>query len=539
MKSKILVYALTTMLLLSLAGCSSPGFRALPSPQPTSSNVDNFNPTGYPIVNEKVTLDVMWCIRDVDTINFENLWCLGELEACTNIHVNPEVIKNSDWDTKVNLMFASGHYPDVMFASAATNTPMGVNYEEYGVVQKMLLPLDDLITEYMPIYSGRAAGEEGILSKLVASDGKMYTIGGLTAQNINTSTHYFINKTWLKALNLETPKTVNELTEVLRAFKTGDPNRNGQADEIPYLAMFQHGYSGINAVLPFWGIPSEGTSYFIIDNNCKIQFTPMMKGYREAVEWLHTLYTEELLDIEVISQDAAMVSTKISEGNVGFFTEWRLLEKKFTDWATENATLIDPVFAEGYKVSLPKTMELASKNVFVTASNKNIPATMRWIDAQLETEMMFKMFAGREGTGRIKNDKGLIETLPVPQDQASTEFVGVNGLFFAPGDYYNSVYQAAPHRLEKTEYCKYYTEQGFMQKYSNQYLELAPRTSEEISHCALLLTDIESTVKENLANFITKGVTDQSWDGFIEMFKGLNVDEYMEIYQRALDKLDF
>ena len=78
-----------------------------------------------------------------------------------------------------------------------------------------------------------------------------------------------------------------------------------------------------------------------------------------------------------------------------------------------------------------------------------------------------------------------------------------------------------------------------MQKYSNQYLELAPRTSEEISHCALLLTDIESTVKENLANFITKGVTDQSWDGFIEMFKGLNVDEYMEIYQRALDKLDF
>ena len=34
----------------------------------------------------------------------------------------------------------------------------------------------------------------------------------------------WINSTWLKRLKLETPKTAEELTEVLRAFKTGDPN---------------------------------------------------------------------------------------------------------------------------------------------------------------------------------------------------------------------------------------------------------------------------------------------------------------------------
>ena len=34
----------------------------------------------------------------------------------------------------------------------------------------------------------------------------------------------WINTAWLQKLKLETPTTAEELTEVLRAFKTGDPN---------------------------------------------------------------------------------------------------------------------------------------------------------------------------------------------------------------------------------------------------------------------------------------------------------------------------
>ena len=43
----------------------------------------------------------------------------------------------------------------------------------------------------------------------------------------------WINSTWLKKLNLQMPKTTEELRTVLRAFKTQDPNGNGKADEIP------------------------------------------------------------------------------------------------------------------------------------------------------------------------------------------------------------------------------------------------------------------------------------------------------------------
>ena len=45
----------------------------------------------------------------------------------------------------------------------------------------------------------------------------------------------FINHVWLEKLNLKMPTNTDELYEVLKAFKTKDPNGNGKADEIPLL----------------------------------------------------------------------------------------------------------------------------------------------------------------------------------------------------------------------------------------------------------------------------------------------------------------
>ena len=72
----------------------------------------NFNETGYPIVNEPITLKVMIAIRDSDSLtNFDEMPGVKHLEELTGIHAEWEVIKGSDWSTKLNLAFASGEYP--------------------------------------------------------------------------------------------------------------------------------------------------------------------------------------------------------------------------------------------------------------------------------------------------------------------------------------------------------------------------------------------------------------------------------------------
>ena len=50
-------------------------------------------------------------------------------------------------------------------------------------------------------------------------------------------TTYWINKRWMDNLGLQEPKSLDELYEVLKAFKEEDANGNGDPnDEIPLTA---------------------------------------------------------------------------------------------------------------------------------------------------------------------------------------------------------------------------------------------------------------------------------------------------------------
>jgi len=114
--------------------------------------------------------------------------------------------------------------------------------------------------------------------------------------------------------------------------------------------------------------------------------------------------------------------------------------------------------------------------------------------------------------------------------------LGVDSIFYVPATYYFSTFVQPPARLEKAGYCNTLTAAGYMQKYSNSYLTLAPRTSDEISQCTLTETDITTLCQQSIANFITKGVTDQSWSDFQNQLNAMDITSYLKIYQDALDK---
>mgnify|MGYP001058416172 FL=1 len=155
MKKKLIAALLTTaMLFTGLTGCggsSDGGAQTGQTEQASTEEAgetaaaaepgDNFNETGYPIVNEPITLKVLLGIRDVDSLTpTEEMPALVRLEEQTGIHIEWEIIKGADWETKLNLMFASGEYPDIILSCNTT-----VDDEEYGVTQQILIPLEDAI----------------------------------------------------------------------------------------------------------------------------------------------------------------------------------------------------------------------------------------------------------------------------------------------------------------------------------------------------------------------------------------------------------
>ena len=487
------------------------------------------------ITDEDITLKIMLAIRDTDTLEAPGtLDAVHDLEALTGIKTEWEVIKGSDWSLKTNLMFASGDMPDILIAVNAG----GIDYEEYGVSQELIIPLDDYINEeYMPNYYGRIQTEANDPTiSLVASNGKTYSIGYLVGQFICQEDHYFINREWMNELGLKDPTTIEELTDVLRAFHEAHP------DGVPYEMGLDAGMNyGLKLVLPMFGVPNSD-KWLYIDEDKQVQFGPVQDGFRAAVEWLHECYTEGLLDPEVLSQDANTLETKLSEGNVGFFTAWRIKAMGWDDGVLKNSECIIPPSLNGQGAYMDRYLEVARPCGFITAACKHVEEAVRFLDAMMDTEMQADLYYGpqnpTEGSGWVYNaENGKIDTLTVSKLNVRHQ-IDCNTQFFAPGNYINSTYNLSPQRLEKIAYCQMYDDAGIINTYSSQYFSMCGIDADQHAIFALLETDINSAVDEAAADFVTHGVTDDSWNVFVKRLMDMGIEEYITTYQAAIDAMD-
>lgn len=107
----------------------------------TEASADTLNPAGtYPIVKDG-TLDMslftmsMPNVEDFATNDFTKF-----MEEKTGIHFEFITGGRDDWEDKLNMLFQSDDYPDVIFG-------VGPNIAKYGVKEQILIPLDDYLTE--------------------------------------------------------------------------------------------------------------------------------------------------------------------------------------------------------------------------------------------------------------------------------------------------------------------------------------------------------------------------------------------------------
>jgi putative aldouronate transport system substrate-binding protein len=480
----------------------------------------------------QITLKVFQYELENQQMDFPNLWFYTELEKKTGIHIEWEPVKDGDWTTRINLMFASSDLPDIIRGE--------FDVEEYGATQGLLVELDDLLEANMPNYYSRLFMNNA--DKAVpASNGKMYWIGSLIAQNINHDGNHYINKAWLDKLGLKIPTTIDELTQVLIAFRDKDPNGNGQKDEIPFSAGdLTHQTQGIYTHFANFGVPLQTFVYAAIDRNNKVVFPGYMEGFRPALEWLAMCYKEGLLDMESITQDSNAWGTKMNAGQVGYTTYLRLLNTALSpEIAAQFVSILPP--ASSYGVSVPMLLEVPTVSASLTISNKHIPESLQWLDAQLETETMMVGYNGPihpggpiEPTIKI-NDAGKYEIIYIPENNGLYKYVPVyHSMFFAPGDYYFDIYEMPPHRVERFNSSKQYADAGVLEPYSFMYLQrLVKPSTDDALEISRLYNEVSKLMEESIASFIRGGVTNANWQTFLNSCKAVGVDRYIELYQKA------
>ncbi len=481
--------------------------------------------SGAALAEDKVNLTAFQYQLENQSTDFNNLWFFQEIEAKTGVHVDFRMVKDADWSTQLNLMFA---IPDEMEDMILRNS---IDVEEYGVTQGLLLPLDEYLTEeimpnYVPRLPLNSAGDS-----IPASDGKSYFIGYLVAQNVNHEPTWYINPELLKQVGKEVPKTIEEYTEVLRAFKAAGV-------KYPYSSSISdYGAEHLWAQFASFGVPLQMYSFAVIGEDGKVGYVGDLPGFRAACEWLHTLYTEGLMDPECLTQDSNIWANKVNAGEVGSFNYLRLINTALTnpDTIQHFESMLPP--ASEYGVTVPQRLELPTAGAYLTSTNPDPVASLKWIDAQMETEMMMTAANGKMGEQMIINAEGKYEIINVPENNGLYDFVPVTmGQFFAPGEYYSAIYQMAPHRVERYEDSQWYAAENVLEKTSFEYLTLLSKmNNDDAITAANIKTELEKYIKEAVVDFVKNGVTDKSWNEFVKTSKGIGSDKYVQLYQAAYD----
>ncbi len=359
---------------------------------------------------------------------------------------------------KINVLYASGSAPDLLFEYAPTNrNPL---YD-----QKQLMPLDDLIEKHSVEYK-KLLQENPMLKKVgTKADGKLYEFGRINW--VEPQRGILIRMDWLKKLGLDIPKTTEELYTVVKAFTDKDPDGNGAKD------TFGLTLSG-GADLTMKQVFGSSNKWVVKDGELVLNWDNRVDFFSFSKK----LYDEGIIDRDFANdKNGAKAKQDFINGKLGIYP--------FLDGNTMSIlqNLVDPLkknvaSAEVAFIPYPKSKAGAfvptlqnpvQMTAVISATAKNPAAVMKYVDFIVNGETLKNLQYGVEGT-HYKMTDGNVEILDAAKYKKEVTDITVDmrmlqntGLSFGLGDLPIVKYKSDS---RKEEYQKFYDQ------FRNTYLTL-------------------------------------------------------------------
>ena len=409
---KLLALVLAMVMVLSvLAGCQTdkpqptnpPATQGGKDPQPTAAPTATTedNTITFPLA-EPITITVDAVLPNTAYPLRDNVgW--NYFQELSGFVFDTTEIPSSEYKEKMGLMLNGGQYSEMLFKMS------GLDLDKYGM-DGILLPLEDMIREYMPnltaILDERDAWED-----ISASDGHIYSLPLVnnTVPNVNGGRTWFINQKWLDNLGLKMPTTLDELYNVLKAFKEKDPNGNGKADEIPMSAYNEH--KSYWAIMGYFDTGLQYGGYWhVVDG--KMEYAPANAEYfKEFLTFWKKLYDEGLVNNDLFTQTVDQEKgIAASSADVIYGMQWGSNVPLFNHIDSNergNWNAIKPVNPENFALA----NGISKGGLALTDKCQNPEILMAWVDYLYSDEGGRVIRLGLQDVNYKINEDGSFETI--------------------------------------------------------------------------------------------------------------------------------
>jgi len=534
---KIIALICAVALMLCVCGCSDEKKDALAD----GAEVSGVNE--FPIVKEPITMSVFVAknpyVEDYATNEFTKFY-----EEKTNIKLDWNVA-SGDTRQAFNLMLASGEYADIMLG-LGLNKSERVSFAEQGII----IDIKPYIDEH-GYYIKKAFEEKPDAEKSMTIDGKIF---GLASISEGYTAVYpdkmWVYKPWLENLGLKMPETTEDFYNMLKAFKTQDPNGNGKADEIPLAARGVAENWGIKNFIMSAFIPEGGTGWYAEDG--KVKITAVQPEFKEGIKYIKKLYDEGLLDPDTFIYDRSQIMALGENEPVvlgcapgtspSMFTIQGDAAKRYYDYAA-----VTPLEGPKGVRSTVKKAESYFAAFVVSSACKNPAAAVKWIDwlYSMEGTDMSQGTPGAFVRDAKEGEKGPDGT------QAKWAKDPVTVADDATGMTQNKTWKnlnirfgSMEQSLKTCDYNNTVDKHGeFYKSYVNyqpyevtNFIADLPIPAEHAAEYSEIHLNLYNEMNTYFTDFVTGAAdVDKDWDTYIKTLNGLGFENYLKYLQMGYD----
>ena len=428
------------------------------------------------------------------------------------------------WKERKRLMAEGEDLPDVLFKAELTEEETQRLYRA-GV----LIDLKPYLAEYAPDLWKLLKENEAWMKAVSLPDGAIPALPGInTLQNNNV---LWINRQWLTNLKLEMPTTAEELTETLRRFRDGDPNRNGRQDEIPL------------SFLGMWELRFLGHAFGIVDNDFyvtlkdgRVTSSLTSEENRAFLSWLHLLWEEKLLDPNGFSTADSLRQITDEKAGIPYGGFFSISPSTVVPaGAMDQYEIVEPLLYEGKRVYRDFLGDLIRGTFAVTSACREPEKLVAWVNTFYTEEGARMAQYGLAGEEYLWEESGYWNWNADMETVANVflrdHTIGEGGVLPGISDW-RFQKQFATESVRKTVEQMEKVKAVSVIPYPPVFL-----TDEQRSAIASSQYALSSYADTTMACFVTGDLplTDEEWEKFCGRVKELGLETMIGIWQKACE----